>query len=267
MSAPPFAPYYMSIIIRTTLIVLIIYVLLSFVFAHVLTRRIISPIERTANSLRNINRKTNAAEIAFPKELAEIEMTFGEVKKEIAYLYEDFENLSSYISHEQKNSLALLRAMIQNECPAIGERITAQLDRMVKSLDDILTLSANESKLEKVDLSLICGMAADEYKSANNRAYYAIFYTVNAVHALYGNAFKRHKDAIGNFNKDYVRTEIFPREMGRKIGEAEEIRHASDYDDFYIASREESERQITVADEFIQLAERYCMMQFETPQT
>lgn len=51
--------------------------------------------------------------------------------------------------------------------------------------------------------------------------------------------------------------------MGRKIGEAEEIRHASDYDDFYIASREEAERQITVADEFIQLVERYCMAQFE----
>ncbi len=110
-------------------------------------------------------------------------------------------------------------------------------------------------------------MSAEEYKGANNRAYYAIFHAINAIHALNGKAYKRHKDAIGNFNKDYVKTEIFPREMGRKIGEAEEIRHASDYDDFYIASREESERQITVADEFIQLAERYCMMQFETPQT
>ncbi|EOS35074.1 HEPN domain-containing protein [Lachnospiraceae bacterium 29-91] len=110
-------------------------------------------------------------------------------------------------------------------------------------------------------------LSAEEYKGANNRAYYAIFHAINAIHALNGKAYKRHKDAIGNFNKDYVKTEIFPREMGRKIGEAEEIRHASDYDDFYIASREESERQITVADEFIQLAERYCMMQFETPQT
>ena len=56
----------------------------------------------------------------------------------------------------------------------------------------------------------------------------------------------------------YVKTEIFPREIGRKISEAEEIRHASDYDDFYIASREETERQIDVADEFIQLVEEYC---------
>lgn len=73
-------------------------------------------------------------------------------------------------------------------------------------------------------------LAAEEYKGANNRAYYAIFHAINAIHALSGKAYKRHKDAIGNFNKDYVRTEIFPREMGRKIGEAEEIRHASDYE-------------------------------------
>ena len=51
--------------------------------------------------------------------------------------------------------------------------------------------------------------------------------------------------------------------MGRKIGQAEEIRHASDYDDFYIASKEESERQISVADEFIILAEKYCLEQLE----
>ena len=97
------------------------------------------------------------------------------------------------------------------------------------------------------------------YKSANNRAYYAIFHAINAVHAVSGKAYKRHKDAIGSFNKDYVKTEIFPREIGRKIAEAEEIRHVSDYDDFYIASREESQRQVAVAEEFLQMAEQYCM--------
>lgn len=60
-----------------------------------------------------------------------------------------------------------------------------------------------------------------------------------------------------------MKTGIFPREIGRKIGEAEEIRHASDYDDFYIASREESERQVAVAEEFIQLVEEYCKKQVQ----
>lgn len=99
---------------------------------------------------------------------------------------------------------------------------------------------------------------AQEYKGANNRAYYAIFQAINAVHAIDGTAYKRHKDAIANFNKNYIRTEVFPREIGRKISEAEEIRHASDYDDFYIASKEEADRQVSVADEFIQLIETYC---------
>lgn len=99
---------------------------------------------------------------------------------------------------------------------------------------------------------------AQEYKGANNRAYYAIFQAINAAHAIDGTAYKRHKDAIANFNKNYIKTEVFPREIGRKISEAEEIRHASDYDDFYIASKEEAERQVSVADEFIQLIEAYC---------
>ena len=106
-------------------------------------------------------------------------------------------------------------------------------------------------------------LAIEDYKGANNRAYYSIFHAINAVHAVSGKAYKRHKDAVANFNKDYVRTSIFPREMGRKIWQAEEIRHASDYDDFYIASKEESERQISVADEFIVLAEKYCMEQLQ----
>lgn len=99
---------------------------------------------------------------------------------------------------------------------------------------------------------------ANSYKGANNRAYYAVFHAINAVHALNGVAYKRHKDAIANFNKEYVKTNIFPREMGRKIAGIEEIRHASDYDDFYIATIEEVNEQIAVAEEFIQMIENYC---------
>lgn len=72
---------------------------------------------------------------------------------------------------------------------------------------------------------------AGEYRGANNRAYYSIYHAISAIHALDGNAYKKHKDALVNFNKNYVKTEIFPRSLGRRIAEAEEIRHASDSDD------------------------------------
>lgn len=162
-----FIPYYILSITRTTLTALVISLILSFVFAYFLTRRIIKPIEETAAGLKNRNANALVRTFpnrAFPKELSDIEAAFWEVKEEMSGLYADFENLSSYISHEQKNSLALLRAMIQNECPTAGKQTLTQLDRIVKGLDNILTLSVNENIPEKVNLPLVCGMAVDEYK-------------------------------------------------------------------------------------------------------
>ncbi len=98
-----------------------------------------------------------------------------------------------------------------------------------------------------------------EYRGANNRAYYAIYHAISAIHALDGKSYKRHKDTLANFNKDYVKTEIFSRDLGRKIAQAEEIRHASDYDDFYIATQEKAEEQIMTAKEMIEQIETYCL--------
>lgn len=131
-----------------------------------------------------------------------------------------------------------------------------QLNEETGTKKDLVLYRIQSAKSDLKSAKIL--LDAEEYKAANNRAYYAIFHAINAVHALNEKAYKRHKDAVANFNKDYVKTEIFPREIGRKIGEAEEIRHASDYDDFYIASKEETERQVTVAAEFIQMVEKYC---------
>ena len=60
-------------------------------------------------------------------------------------------------------------------------------------------------------------------------------------------AFKKHKDTIGYFNKNYVHTGLSPKEIERNIAKAAKVRHASDYDEFYIASKEETKRQIQTA--------------------
>lgn len=104
---------------------------------------------------------------------------------------------------------------------------------------------------------------AGQYRAANNRAYYSIFHTICTVLAKEGIAFKRHKDTISYFNKNYVQPEIFPRELGRRIVKAEEIRHASDYDTFYIASKEITAQQIETAAKILELAERYLLEKTE----
>ena len=85
------------------------------------------------------------------------------------------------------------------------------------------------------------------YKDSINRSYYAAFYAVKAVLALSTVDFKRHKDVMGYFNKEYVAKETFPREIGRKLGALQKVREKSDYDDFYIASREKAEEQFQTA--------------------
>ncbi len=100
-------------------------------------------------------------------------------------------------------------------------------------------------------------LEAQKYKAANNRVYYACFHAITAVLALEPIAFKKHKDTLAYFNKNYVRTEIFPREIGRKISKLEIIRHKSDYDDFYLASKEEAVEQVTTAETLIDMIEKY----------
>ena len=95
------------------------------------------------------------------------------------------------------------------------------------------------------------------FKDSINRSYYATFYAIKAVLALEEIDFKRHKDAIGYFNKTYVATEKFSKELGRRIGMLKQLREKSDYDDFYIASKEQAEEQYHTAEYTIENVEQY----------
>ena len=95
------------------------------------------------------------------------------------------------------------------------------------------------------------------YKSANNRAYYSIFHSMKAVLSLEPIDFKRHKDVIAYFNKNYINTEIFPKNMGRRIQNASTIREDSDYDDEFVVDAQKTKEQLETAEELINLVEEY----------
>lgn len=85
------------------------------------------------------------------------------------------------------------------------------------------------------------------FKDTINRSYYAAFYAVKAVLALEDTDFKRHKDVVAYFNKEYVAVGVFSREIGRSLARLQKKREASDYDDFYIASHDEASEQMEAA--------------------
>ncbi len=99
-----------------------------------------------------------------------------------------------------------------------------------------------ETSMETLNVAREC-LENKHFKDSINRAYYASFYAARAVLALERVDFKRHKDVIAYFNKNYVATGIFDREIGRNLARLKQKREQSDYDDFFIASKEEAQKQ------------------------
>ena len=73
--------------------------------------------------------------------------------------------------------------------------------------------------------------------------------------------FKRHKDVVAYFNKNYISKDIFPKMLGRKIGQAFQIREDSDYDYKFIPEIEQTANQLQTAKELIKLVEEYINKQ------
>lgn len=69
--------------------------------------------------------------------------------------------------------------------------------------------------------------------------------------------FKRHKDAVAYFNKTYVASERFPRELGKRLGRIKMMREESDYSDFFIVSEEDARKQYETAEYIVYEIEEY----------
>ena len=114
---------------------------------------------------------------------------------------------------------------------------------------DLCNYRIDQAK-ETINVAKLC-FENGHYKDAINRAYYAAFYAVKAVLALDNIDFKRHKDVVATFNRDYIASGMYEKEIGRLLSRLQKKRENSDYDDFYIASKEEAEDQIKFAEQIV----------------
>ena len=127
-------------------------------------------------------------------------------------------------------------------------------------MNDVILKELFEHRLEQAKEELEAGKVlykSNLFKSANSILYNSIFHSMKAVLALEPIDFKRHKDVIAYFNKNYIHTEMFPKNMGRRISDASRIREDSDYDDEFIVRPEDTFAQIETAEELIKLTEKY----------
>ena len=96
-----------------------------------------------------------------------------------------------------------------------------------------------------------------DYRGAANRSYYAVFHAMRAVLALDGVDMKHHSGIISEFRRRYIKTELLDKGLSEVIQLQSEYRTSSDYDDFFVLSKEEVTEQVSSAGQFLSAIEKF----------
>jgi uncharacterized protein (UPF0332 family) len=86
---------------------------------------------------------------------------------------------------------------------------------------------------------------------AMNRIYYSMFYAVQALLILNECAFSKHSHVKGFFNREYIKTGIFPKDFGKLFNTVFEYRQKFDYVDLIMPEEELISDCIIKAERFI----------------
>lgn len=122
----------------------------------------------------------------------------------------------------------------------------------------IMTLSKYRLEKAKEDLkSARLNLENGLIKASINRSYYSIFHAIRSVNALDEFDSKKHSGVIAHFNQHYIHTGKFEKQMYSIINTAYKIRERSDYDDFYLASKNDAEEQLNNAEMFLETISIY----------
>ena len=81
----------------------------------------------------------------------------------------------------------------------------------------------------------------DLWRGIINRAYYAMFYSVLALAASKGIVISKHTHAIAFFDKEFIKKEIFPKELSPAFHYGFDERQTSDYGEIWDIDHSEAE--------------------------
>ena len=96
-----------------------------------------------------------------------------------------------------------------------------------------------------------------DYESSVSRTYYAMFYSVEALLLTRGLSFSSHRGVISAFGEYFIKTGLFPKEMGRELNRAFEKRQLGDYGYTFVISTEEAKEILNSGKRFVNRIAEY----------
>jgi len=95
------------------------------------------------------------------------------------------------------------------------------------------------------------------YRGTINRAYYAMFYSVLALLATKKLGTSKHSGVVSLFDREFVKTGLFPRELSRSLRLAFDRRQTHDYGELIEIDEQIAQETLADAKGFISTVESY----------
>ena len=92
-------------------------------------------------------------------------------------------------------------------------------------------------------------------RSAVNRAYYAMFYAVLGLLITIDLGSSKHRGVIALFDQEFVKRNIFPKEMSAMLHQAFDMRLTGDYRELLKISKEQAAEVLNSAIKFVKSIE------------
>lgn len=124
-----------------------------------------------------------------------------------------------------------------------------------EQLEDLLCYRMEQAHETLQEAEIL--LNASTLRGAVNRAYYAMFYALLALLATKQLGTSKHSGALALFDREFVKTGVFPRELSRSLHLAFDRRQTHDYGEMTQVSRQIAEETLTDAQTFVAAVESY----------
>lgn len=93
------------------------------------------------------------------------------------------------------------------------------------------------------------------HASIVNRAYYAMFYAALALLITIDRGSSKHQGVIALFDENFIKTNVFPKELGKLFHRAFDMRQSGDYRDMLVVTEQQAADAVNAAERFISAIE------------
>jgi uncharacterized protein (UPF0332 family) len=121
------------------------------------------------------------------------------------------------------------------------------MDKPPSMTDPEIWLQTAETKLDHARQIFDIGL----YDDAISRAYYAMFYAAKAALLNEGVDLRKHSSVVAKFRELFVITGRVEADYLRYLGQAQGARDRSDYAPFVPVNRDDAQKVLTMAQDFI----------------